>query len=76
MWVMSFTLGLALLSGKALKFFGEVDYMNVLYLIGLMGSFYMGKDFYSMLKGRGANQATINEIKNEVQKNEGAEPPV
>lgn len=73
MFVASWIVGVVLLSGKALKYFGEVDYSNVLMLIGIMGAFYTGKDFYSMVNGK---KVGIGNGPNDSGKSSGAEPPV
>jgi hypothetical protein len=43
MFWMSFNLSIILLAGKVTKLVGDVDYSNVLWLLGLTGSFYLGR---------------------------------
>lgn len=43
MFWMSFNLSIILLAGKVTKIVGDVDYNNVLWLLGLTGSFYLGR---------------------------------
>lgn len=43
MFWMSFNLSIILLAGKVTKLVGDVDYNNVLWLLGLTGSFYLGR---------------------------------
>lgn len=43
MFVMSFTVAIITLVGKVTHYLGEVDYNNVLWLLGLTGGFYLGR---------------------------------
>lgn len=43
-WV-SFNIAIITLVGKVTKVLGEVDYSNVLWLLGITGGFYMGRKF-------------------------------
>jgi hypothetical protein len=45
MFFLSFNVALFALIGKLSGFLGGIDYQNVLYLLGLTGSFYLGKTF-------------------------------
>jgi len=41
-WV-SFNIAIFLLAGKVTKLVGDVDYNNVMWLLGLTGGFYLGR---------------------------------
>lgn len=43
MFWMSFNISILLLAGKVTKLIGDVDYNNVLWLLGLTGGFYLGR---------------------------------
>lgn len=43
-WV-SFNVAIITLVGKVTKLLGDVDYSNVLWLLGITGGFYMGRKF-------------------------------
>lgn len=43
MFVVSFTVAIITLLGKVTHYLGEVDYNNVLWLLGLTGGFYLGR---------------------------------
>ena len=48
MFWMSFNISILLLAGKVTKLVGDVDYNNVLWLLGITGGMYLGsskKDF-------------------------------
>src|SRR5438093_254295 len=49
MFIISFTAAIILLAGKASTYFGSIDYNNVLWLLGLTGSFYFGEVFNKKL---------------------------
>lgn len=59
-WI-SFNIAILTLAGKFTKILGDVDYSNVLWLLGLTGSFYLGRK----LQGDGKNMTLSGEEKSE-----------
>jgi hypothetical protein len=45
-WI-SFNIAILTLAGKITKVLGDVDYSNVLWLLGITGSFYLGRKMQS-----------------------------
>lgn len=75
-WI-SFNIAILTLAGKITKVIGDVDYSNVLWLLGLTGSFYLGR----RIQGDGKNMslegnAEESKEKDNAQSKEESEPPV
>ena len=49
-WI-SFNVSLLTLAGKFTKVLGDVDYSNVLWLLGLTGGMYLGRKFQASKEG-------------------------
>jgi len=59
-WI-SFNVSLLTLAGKFTKIIGDVDYSNVLWLLGLTGGMYLGRKFQTSKEGLSVEQSSKEE---------------
>lgn len=64
MFFISFNVALLALIGKLAGYLGGIDYQNVIWLLGLTGSFYLGKAFVGT--GKDGSSVTVEQKKEEV----------